>query len=99
MGAIAFEGLGIDVRHVLGPEYHSNPLILLVQFWHSTPSHPRGGSPASMIPLDGEEDKQRWGWNAFAWWLTMTTGERICVTPTVNEVRADASKTGRMSMG
>jgi hypothetical protein len=44
-----FEGLGIDLRDIRGPEYVGNALILFVQFWHSATSHPRGGPPASMI--------------------------------------------------
>ena len=34
MVEIAFEGLGIDLRDILGPEYVGNALILFVQFGH-----------------------------------------------------------------
>src|SRR5262245_53373575 len=94
MVEIVCEGPGLDLRDILGPEYGSNALILFVQFSHNVTSHHRGGPPASMILLMREEDKQRWGWNACAWWLTMTTGERICVTPTVNEVRKTLQRPG-----
>src|SRR4029450_5123518 len=60
MVEIVCEGLGIDLRDILGPEYGSNALILFIQLGHSVTSHPRGGPHASMIPLAHEEDK-RWG--------------------------------------
>jgi hypothetical protein len=39
MVEIAFEGLGIDLRDLLGPEDGGNALILFVQFGHDVTSH------------------------------------------------------------